>query len=72
MPGRVFGERLDRDIDPMPERLEEVDAPRVVHQHLGTARVRGAGQGGDVLYLERVAAGALRVDHRRVGPHQLR
>ena len=32
--GRVFRHRLDRHVHAMPERLEVVDAPGVVHQHL--------------------------------------
>ena len=37
MSADVFRQRLDRHVDAVLERLEEVDAPGVVHHHLGTA-----------------------------------
>jgi len=78
VPGWIFGRRLDRDIDAMPERLEVMDAPRVVQHHLDFARnlpraairMRRACDGRNILHLERVAAGAFRIDDGGIGPHQ--
>ena len=67
MAGDVFGQRLDRDIHPVLEGHEGVNAPGIVHQHLGAAGMGGAGDGGDVLQFESVAAGAFGVDDLGVG-----
>ena len=70
VPGWIFRRRLDRHIDAVLERLEVMDAPGVVHQHLRTARMRRTGDRRDVLHLEGVAAGAFGIYHRGVRPHQ--
>ncbi len=54
----------------MLERLEEMQAPGVVHQHLRPARMGGPREGGNVLHLESMAAGTFRVHDRGVGANQ--
>ncbi len=80
VPGRVFGRRLDRDIDAVPERLEVMDPPGVVHHHLDAPgglprramrmRMRRARDRRDVLHLEGVAARAFGVHDRGVRAQQ--
>jgi hypothetical protein len=70
MPGEVFGCRLDGYIHAVRKGLEVVDAPGVVHEHLGPSGMRRAGDGRHILHLKRVAAGAFGVDHLGVRAHQ--
>ena len=70
VPGDILGQRLDGYVHPVPEGLEVVDAPGVVHQHLGSMRVRHGGQGGDVLHLEGVAARGFREHDLGVRLHE--
>ena len=70
MPAHILGQRLDRDIDAVAEGLEVVDAPGIVHQHLGPAGMCDGGECRDVLHFEGMAAGALGVEHARVRAEQ--
>ena len=56
MAADIFGQRLDGHVHAMGEGLEMVDAPGVVHQHLGAVSARDLGQAGDILHVEGVAA----------------
>ena len=62
----VFGRRVDRDIDAVLERAEQVGrGPGVVHQHLGAGFVRRRGDRRHVLHLEGQRARGF--DDRRPG-----
>ena len=58
----------------MAERLEVMDAPGVIQHHFNlpraTIRMRRTGDRRNILHLEGVAAGALRIHHRGIRPHQ--
>ncbi len=63
----IFGGGLDRDIDPVGERLEEQRRrPGIVHDDHGAGLMRGFGDRWDVLHLEALRAGRLGEHH--LGP----
>ena len=73
MAADVFGRGVDRHVDAVLERAEQVGrAPGVVHQHLGAVAVRHRGDRRDVLHLEGQRARQFAIDDLGVGPHQLR
>ena len=72
MAANILGRGMDRHVDPMLERAEEVrGAPGVVHQHLGAVPVGDCRDRRNVLHLEGQRARRLAIDDFGVGLDQL-
>ena len=70
MARRVFGRRVDRDIDAVIERAEEEGrGPGVVHHHIGTHGMGLRGNGRNILHLEGARAWSLHKNNPRVLSH---